>query len=200
MQETLAEAPFFDPPIFKSRNLYSRWARGKYGLIITGQVQVDLRFLSIAGDVYTHENSLSETHFSAWKGWAELSQSYGTLAIVQLAHLGRMSPPGTGDRPKTMQTLCPFSVSMTTGTGWLDKAAVNTLLDTPKAMTVGEIDEVVGMFVHGAEVAIAAGFAGARIHGAHGFLVSQFLSPHTNRRTDEYGGTPEKRVNYSGDW
>ncbi|TID21854.1 nadh:flavin oxidoreductase nadh oxidase [Venturia nashicola] len=194
MQETLAEAPVFDPPIPQFRNLYSQWARGRYGLIITGQVQVDSRYLSIAGDVCTHEHSLSEPHLSAWKEWAELSQLHGTPAIVQLAHPGRMSPVGAGNRPKDMPTLCPSSVSVTMGTSWLDKAAVNTLLGTPKAMTVEEIDEVVGMFVHGANVAIAAGFSGVQVHGAHGFLVSQFLSPHTNRRNDEYGGTPEKRM------
>ena len=49
-------------------------------------------------------------------------------------------------------------------------------------------------FVHGAIVAKEAGFAGCQLHGAHGFLLSQFLSPHTNRRTDGYGGSPEKRL------
>ncbi|KAH9834380.1 NADPH dehydrogenase [Teratosphaeria destructans] len=61
-------------------------------------------------------------------------------------------------------------------------------------MTVEEIDEVVANFVHGAVVAREAGFKGCQIHGAHGFLVSQFLSPRTNRRTDEYGGSPAKRM------
>ena len=57
-----------------------------------------------------------------------------------------------------------------------------------------DIDTVVAGWVHGAVVAREAGFAGCQLHGAHGFLLSQFLSPHTNRRTDEYGGTPEKRM------
>lgn len=61
-------------------------------------------------------------------------------------------------------------------------------------MTVAEIDEVVAKWVHGAVVAKEAGFAGAQLHGAHGFLLSQFLSPYTNRRTDDYGGSPEKRM------
>jgi 2,4-dienoyl-CoA reductase-like NADH-dependent reductase (Old Yellow Enzyme family) len=194
MQETLAEEPLFDPPIAKFRNLYSQWARSKYGLIITGQVQVDLRFLSIAGDVCTHKDSLSEPHISLWKEWAALAQSHGTPTIVQLAHPGRMSPLGAGSRPKGMQTLCPSSVGVEMGTSWLDKAALNALLPPPKAMTVEEIDEVVGMFVHGAKVAVTAGFSGIQLHAAHGFLISQFLSPHTNRRTDDYGGTPEKRL------
>lgn len=57
-----------------------------------------------------------------------------------------------------------------------------------------DIDEVVVAWVHGARLAKEAGFAGCQLHGAHGFLLSQFLSPHTNRRTDEYGGSPEKRL------
>lgn len=61
-------------------------------------------------------------------------------------------------------------------------------------MTVSEIDEVVAKWIHGAIVAKEAGFAGCQLHGAHGFLLSQFLSPHTNRRTDDYGGSPEKRM------
>lgn len=61
-------------------------------------------------------------------------------------------------------------------------------------MTVEEIDQVVDMFKQGARVAVKAGFKGVQIHGAHGFLVSQFLSPYTNKRTDDYGGTPYKRM------
>lgn len=68
------------------------------------------------------------------------------------------------------------------------------MLGTPKEMTIPEIDDVVAKWVHGAIVAREAGFAGAQLHGAHGFLLSQFLSPRTNQRTDEYGGSPEKRM------
>ena len=61
-------------------------------------------------------------------------------------------------------------------------------------MTLEDIDAVVAAWVHGAVTAKEAGFEGCQLHGAHGFLLSQFLSPHTNRRTDDYGGTPEKRL------
>lgn len=57
-----------------------------------------------------------------------------------------------------------------------------------------DIDAVVQDWVTGARVAKEAGFAGRQLHGAHGFFLSQFLSPHTNRRTDDYGGSPEKRL------
>lgn len=61
-------------------------------------------------------------------------------------------------------------------------------------MSHDEIDEVVAAWIHGAVVVREAGFAGCQLHGAHGFLLSQFLSPHTNRRTDDYGGSAEKRM------
>jgi len=57
-----------------------------------------------------------------------------------------------------------------------------------------DIDAVVQDWVTGARVAKEAGFVGRQLHGAHGFFLSQFLSPHTNRRTDDYGGSPEKRL------
>ena len=61
-------------------------------------------------------------------------------------------------------------------------------------MTIEDIDAAVADWVRGARVAKEAGFAGCQLHGAHGFLLSQFLSPYTNRRRDNYGGTPEKRL------
>jgi 2,4-dienoyl-CoA reductase-like NADH-dependent reductase (Old Yellow Enzyme family) len=61
-------------------------------------------------------------------------------------------------------------------------------------MTIADIDHIVCLFVRAARVAVTAGFDGVQIHAAHGFLISQFLSPHTNRRDDEYGGSPYKRM------
>ena len=196
MQETCAKAPNYDPPLDQWRHIYTEWANAEYGLIITGQVQVDIRFLSIAGDVVCHDKALSEPVLSKWKEWATIAQSAGTPCIVQLAHPGRMSPLGAGNRPADMAPLCPSSVpvALPGADSWLNKLALQKILGTPKAMSLQEIDEAVANFVRGAKVAREAGFAGAQIHGAHGFLVSQFLSPRTNLRTDDYGGTPEKRL------
>ena len=121
MQETLATPPLFDPPIDKFEHLYSQWANSKYGLIITGQVQIDIRYLSIKGDVVCHKDSLKEPHFRNWKRWAEISQEAGTPCIVQLAHPGRMSPAGAGNRPAGMPAICPSSVPVELGDGWLNK-------------------------------------------------------------------------------
>lgn len=89
MQETMAVAPFFDPPIKEFENLYTQWAAADYGLIITGQVQIDIRFLSVTGDVVCHDKSLEAPHIAKWKRWAEIAQSKGTPCIVQLAHPGK---------------------------------------------------------------------------------------------------------------
>ncbi|KAI9694717.1 MAG: hypothetical protein M1822_000333 [Bathelium mastoideum] len=172
----------------KFRNLYKNWSEAQYGLLITGQVQVDIRYFSIAGDVCCHSGSTEEPAFSMWKEWAQVAQKNGTPCIVQLAHPGRMSPPGAGNRPTDMAPLCPSSVPV--------KSAPGRVLETPKAMTLEDIDVAVANWVRGAVVARDAGFAGIQLHGAHGFLLSQFLSPHTNRRTDEYGGTPQKRLKF----
>ncbi|MCJ1308426.1 hypothetical protein MMC25_002079 [Agyrium rufum] len=194
MQETLAAPPLFDPPIDAFRNLYAKWAAADYGLIITGQVQIDIRFLSIKGDVVCHDKSLEEPYLSKWKTWAEIAQAHGTPCIVQLAHPGRMSPAGAGVRPADMPAICPSSVPVKLGDSWLDKMALDKVLGTPREMTLADIDEVVESWVRGARLSKEAGFAGCQLHGAHGFLLSQFLSPHTNRRTDDYGGSPEKRL------
>ena len=126
MQETLAVPSLFDPPIDKFENLYGQWSSAKYGLIITGQVQVDIRFLSIKGDVVCHGRSLEEPHFSKWKRWAQISQANGTPCIVQLAHPGRMSPAGAGNRPADMPAICPSPVAVKLGDGWLNKKVTSS--------------------------------------------------------------------------
>ena len=124
MQETLAVPPLFDPPIDEFENLYTQWAHSRYGLIITGQVQIDVRYLSIEGDVVCRKDSLDEPHFSKWKWWAKISQQAGTPCIVQLAHPGRMSPAGAGNRSPDMAPICPSSVPVELGDGWLNKLVV----------------------------------------------------------------------------
>lgn len=121
MQETLAKAPLFDPPIEHFAKLYKQWADADYGLIITGQVQIDIRFLSVPGDVVSHKDALEEPHFGKWKRWAQIAKSTGTPCIVQLAHPGRMSAAGAGIRPADMPTMCPSSVPVKLGDSWLDK-------------------------------------------------------------------------------
>ncbi len=175
MQETCAVPPYFDPPVEKFRTLYRTWGSARYGMLLTGQVQVDLRYFSVAGDVCTRPESLLEPTLSKWKAWAEIAQADGTPVIVQLAHPGRMSPAGAGVRPQDMPALCPSAVPVKMGDGYLDKLALNKLLGTPKEMTIAEIDEAVQHFVTATKVAREAGFGGVQIHGAHGVSTPEDL-------------------------
>jgi 2,4-dienoyl-CoA reductase-like NADH-dependent reductase (Old Yellow Enzyme family) len=70
---------------------------------------------------------------------------------------------------------------------------MQAFFNTPRELTPDEIEDIIRRFGQAAAIAKKAGFTGAQIHGAHGYLVSQFLSPHANQRSDEWGGTPENR-------
>jgi 2,4-dienoyl-CoA reductase-like NADH-dependent reductase (Old Yellow Enzyme family) len=118
--------------------------------------------LSIAGDVVCHPDSPSSPHFEKWKEWAQIAQAGGSPCIVQLAHPGRMSPVGAGNRPADMPPLCPSSVPVKLSDKWLEKVAVQSLLGTPRAMTITEIDQAVEDWKRGARVAKEAGFKGVQ--------------------------------------
>jgi 2,4-dienoyl-CoA reductase-like NADH-dependent reductase (Old Yellow Enzyme family) len=79
-------------------------------------------------------------------------------------------------------------LAATSHRGWLEKMAIQALLGTPKAMTM---DDAAADWKGGADITVTAGFKGRQLHGAHGSLLSQFYSPHTNRQADEYGGSSE---------
>ncbi|KAL1758902.1 hypothetical protein FB107DRAFT_206322 [Schizophyllum commune] len=114
------------------------------------------------------------------------------LAIVQLNHTGRQSANFIGGRPPFVAPLAPSPIRVGSGKhirGVIDALtyAFHALLfHTPREMTLRDIDEVVAQFVHGAHVVRESGFDGIQLHCAHGYLLSEFLSPKTNRRQDEY--------------
>ncbi|BFZ64683.1 hypothetical protein YB2330_005835 [Saitoella coloradoensis] len=194
MQETLASPPFFDPPIDSFRRLYGLWATSSYGLLITGQVQIDSRHISTPTDVCVREKSLEEPVLGLWKEWAKVAQSGGTPCVVQLAHPGRMAANGTGTRKQGEPALSPSGIKLELGKGKVERFVIEKTFGTPKAMDEGDIEDVVARFVRGAVVAKKAGFAGVQLHAAHGFLLSQYLNPKTNIRTDEYGGSTSGRL------
>lgn len=129
-----------------------------------------------------------------WKTWASACQSKGTPTIVQLCHPGRQSPPGAGKRSFFSKTLAPSAVPMNFGPSLIERLASAFLFGTPRAMTGDEVLEVVDQFVRAARQCEEAGFKGIELHGAHGYLLAQFLSPRTNLRTDEFGGSPAARA------
>lgn len=119
--------------------------------------------------------------------------SQGTVPGIQLAHAGRKAStdrPWTGGAP-----LGPDAY------GWQAVAPSPLAYDenhpVPTELTVDQIQEVVGQFADAARRALAAGFEVAEIHGAHGYLIGNFLSPHSNHRTDAYGGSYENRTRFA---
>lgn len=113
---------------------------------------------------------------------------------MQINHPGRQSPIRAGTRSVFEKTIAPSSIPLNLGSGIIARSASAFVFGTPRAMTQSDIDAVVGQFVQCAVLASDAGFDGIQVHAAHGYLLAQFLSAKTNLRTDDYGGSPEKRA------
>lgn len=156
--------------------LYQRWAASGLGLIVTGNVMIDRRALGEPGNVVIED----EADLPVLREWAKAATAQVADIWVQLNHPGKQSPKGLN-----AYNLSPSAVPFRE-----DMAA---FFDTPREATPAEIQDVIARFGCSAAICKKAGFSGVEIHGAHGYLLSQFLSPHHNRRNDEWGGSPEKR-------
>lgn len=155
--------------------LYERWAKSGAGMLITGNVMVDARALGESGNVVIED----ERDLDGLRAWAEAARSGGARVILQLNHPGRQAP-----RTVTEVPVAPSAVGL---------QGAGPLFRTPRALEPLEIEDIVRRFAETARVAEKAGFDGVQIHGAHGYLINQFLSPHTNRRDDAWGGDAERR-------
>ncbi|RDV26185.1 2,4-dienoyl-CoA reductase [Alteromonas aestuariivivens] len=158
--------------------LYRYWAHGGAGMIITGNVMVDSAAMTGPGGVVLESSSPSDP----FERWASVIKSGGALAIMQINHPGRQSFVKLKGK-----ALAPSAVPLNMGR--FSKQFVQ-----PKAMSCEEIRDVCQRFVSTAKCAQNAGFDGVEVHAAHGYLLSQFLSPLTNHRQDEYGGCLENRA------
>lgn len=156
--------------------LYQRWAASGIGLLVTGNVMVDRRALGEPGNVVIED----ESDLPLLRQWARAATGQGAAIWVQLNHPGKQSPKGLNQR-----NLSPSAVPF--------RSDLQAFFDTPHEATEADIQDIIARFGRSAAVCKKAGFSGVQIHGAHGYLVSQFLSPHHNQRTDAWGGTPEKR-------
>ncbi|MFM9630601.1 NADH:flavin oxidoreductase/NADH oxidase family protein [Streptomyces galilaeus] len=164
-------------PDRRLEQLYRTWSRGGYGLIITGNVMVDRTQLGEPGNVVIED----DRDLAALTRWAATTKDAGIPTWVQLNHPGRQANLlALGHTP-----VAPSPVALD-----LPGAA------RPRELTSAEIEDIIERFATAAQVCEAAGFAGVQVHGAHGYLVSQFLSPLSNRREDEWGGDPERRMRF----
>ncbi|GAB2826632.1 NADH:flavin oxidoreductase/NADH oxidase family protein [Actinocorallia aurea] len=172
LSEGLAESG--GAPGVRLETLYRRWASGGYGLTVTGNVMVDGRHLGEPGNVVVED----ERHLAALTRWADGCRAGGGPVWVQLNHPGRQANRRVGrNRP-----VAPSAV-----------AARVPGAARPRALDDTEIRDIVRRFGASAAIVEAAGFDGVQIHAAHGYLVTQFLSPAANLRDDAWGGDPERR-------
>lgn len=131
----------------------------------------------------------TQRQIEAWKPVVEAIRQYGSLAIMQMFHCGRMAWPevNPADRSIGPSPLTPRQDNPLTGEPY----------PVPDEMSRFDINHVINGFIETAKGGVAAGFDGIEIHGAHGYLINQFLSAYSNQRTDEYGGSVENRFRFA---
>ena len=173
MTEGLADEDDLATP--RLARLYRRWSAGGAGLLFTGNVMVDRRWLERPGNVVLED----DRGRPALEAWARAGTAAGNHLWMQISHPGRQS-----SRMSTGEPVAPSAVGL----------RLLGLFARPRALAAGEIRDVVRRFAFTAASAKAAGFTGVQVHAAHGYLLSQFLSPATNRRDDEWGGPLENRA------
>lgn len=159
--------------------LYEAWAKGGLGCAITGNVMVDFRAKNEPGVVVVE----SERDIAALSQWAALGKQYGMVQLVQLSHPGRQCPKGLNK-----ETVAPSAVAFS--------PMLATTFGTPRELREDEILDIIQRFARAAQICEKAGFEGVQLHGAHGYLISQFLSPLTNKRQDQWGGSIENRMRF----
>jgi 2,4-dienoyl-CoA reductase-like NADH-dependent reductase (Old Yellow Enzyme family) len=177
MSEGIADASNHSTP--RLETLYRRWASSGAGLLLSGNVQVDHWHLERPGNVVIDDESGMET----LRSLAQAGTSGGTHFWLQLSHTGRQVSSSINPSP-----LAPSSVEIAVPRG------AGLAFAPPREMTEAEIDKVIRQFAFAAKQTRAAGFTGVELHAAHGYLLSQFLSPLSNRRTDKWGGSLENRA------
>jgi 2,4-dienoyl-CoA reductase-like NADH-dependent reductase (Old Yellow Enzyme family) len=159
-------------------SLYRRWGAGGAGLLITGNVMVHAEALTGPGGVVLDEHA----PLDPFTRWADAAKSGGSAVWMQINHPGRQ-----------VQSEMP-------GVAWAPSAVALELgrhskrFGRPVAMSEAQIRETVERFATTAGRAERAGFDGIEVHAAHGYLLSQFLSPLVNKRSDEWGGPLKNRA------
>ncbi|WP_321813510.1 MULTISPECIES: NADH:flavin oxidoreductase/NADH oxidase family protein [unclassified Paraburkholderia] len=176
MEENMADARH--APSAQLMRLYQAWANGGAGLLITGNVMVDSRAMTGPGGVVLED----DRHLDAFRQWASVGRSKGAQFWLQINHPGRQMRANLGQ-----PTWAPSAVPLALG-------KMSKHFAVPQAMTHEVIEDVIQRFARTARLGELAGFTGVEIHAAHGYLLSQFLSPLSNQRSDQWGGSLENRA------
>ena len=161
--------------------LYHAWSRGGSGLLISGNVMVTGTHLERPGNVILDGQQASDV-MERLKTWSKAGSQDGCKIWMQISHSGRQCQKAVNPHPHS-----PSDVTLGLPGGLFGK---------PVPLTTAEIEGLIGDFARVAKIAEESGFHGVQIHGAHGYLISQFLSPRVNLRTDEWGGSLENRARF----
>ena len=160
-------------------NLYQTWAWGGIGLAITGNFMVDRDQLGEPKNVVLDDKS----DLSQFENWAKAGTQNNTQLWVQLNHPGKQVPSFIHSHP-----VAPSALPL--------EGALQKNFNTPRELGNKEIETIIQQFSLSAKLAKQVGFSGVQIHGAHGYLVNQFLSPRHNQRNDKWGGSLENRMRF----
>ncbi|BFM17372.1 NADH:flavin oxidoreductase/NADH oxidase family protein [Maricurvus nonylphenolicus] len=166
-------------PVPGLQTLYSTWADGGQAVNVTGNIMVDRGALGEPGNVVLDEDSDLE----AFKRWTQAGTRGQTHLWPQLNHPGKQAPGFLYPEP-----VAPSAIPL--------EGEVSVNFNPPRALLEEEIWQIIERFATSARLAKECGFTGVQIHGAHGYLVNQFLSPRHNQRQDQWGGSLENRMRF----
>ena len=178
MSENMASPPLYPGKEFYTS--YKSWIDGGAGLLISGNIMVDSRHLGETNNVVI-EKGIDNT--SQLKDWSRARENSKSHIWVQLNHPGKQTPKFLTKKP-----VAPSAITL--------KPPLDQMFNTPRELSEEEIFDIIDRFAYSAKVVKESGFTGVQIHGAHGYLVSQFLSPAHNQRSDQWGGPLENRMRF----
>lgn len=181
LKNRLAKAPMTErmsnsayEPTPEHERLYTLWSQTGAGLLTTGNVMIDRNHMESAGNIFFGDEAM----IPKLKKWTAAGTVNGNHLWAQISHSGRQTNRFVNPHPKA-----PSAVK-------LNKLF---LFGKPQEMTEADIQKVIAGFRLASKIAKSSGFTGIQIHAAHGYLLSQFLSPRTNLRRDQWGGSLENR-------
>ncbi|CAE6501084.1 unnamed protein product [Rhizoctonia solani] len=161
--------------------LYEGWGKAGFGVILTGNIMLHPEQLEAPGNPILYGPHETPERIEQFRKMAAAGKAHGSLMIMQLSHPGRQVPAFVNPNP--------------VGASDIQLAdRMGMAFGKPTPLDKSGIREIVDQFAYTAEAAYRTGFDGVQIHGAHGYLLAQFLSQTTNNRTDEYGGSIENRA------
>lgn len=177
MSESLATTQHY--PSKELIELYRTWAKGGSGIVVTGNVMIDRTALGETGNVVLD----TDQDLKRFEQWAKAGTEDHTLLFMQLNHPGKQVIKGVASSAVAPSAV-PYAPSF------------QRFFPTCRALTRKEIHQIIRAFANAASLAEKSGFSGVQLHAAHGYLISQFLSPIHNRRHDHYGGSIANRFRF----